>query len=976
MPRKLLASLRLTALVLIMGWTGWSAAQADDARPRVPMVDPAIDAEGPWCYLAWPSGQLAVPGAQRGAQVTFDGAINTPGIELVFLTGKPLRPIMVRQKTLKEGYLPIINYHWRESDIIYAIQCFAESLGEHDPSQSAVFVMMQISNDSNSNRKIDMGIATRYSGIDHRFEGLKSEPFSPDWKYELTNRALFRNGALMLVYPEGGTLEAVSGVPYTGPFSGRDFQITERSEVALVKYQLDMAPGEKRHLSFLVPIEPIAASDQLKNEKLMQIGSNISDLHLSGNAISWLGRLHKYSYEEIFPYYDFVLYEFVLAEDKLRNSYRASLMYAMQAIYDYEKGSHQGVNKFQYNWFWLRDGAYIIRMYDLFGEHGTARRVLVPFPKYQKPDGHFESQEGQFDGFGQALFAMGQHAIITGNKEYAELIWKHFPPAVEWLKRARAADPMGLMPRTEARDNELIVGHYTGHNFWALLGLRTAIRIARMTDHQEEAADWLKVYDEYEAHFLKELEKVTGPDGYIPPGLDAEGGQDWGNLIGVYPTEVLAPDDPRVGATLARMHAEKIEEGLMTYMGRLHHYLTVKEAQNHIARGEQEEALRHLYAILLHMDSSHAMFEWQAEPWGSRDVGGNFPPHGWGAAMYNLLLRNMLVREAGGRGGLEPRDLHLFSVVSPEWVKLDESLEIVNMPTEAGPITAAMTFKDDGASVDVDYPSTLSYRLDLGIMTNDDMTLKYKPDWTPAHTIVLHIPYFVTLDSFTSDVSPIERRADALVFPPNVKKVKLKWTRRNVEPLSFEKAVADYKAEYARRFDEYVKAGGVPLKVEAPSLLTAEERRTLFNDTYGTPTVGLAVGKPVTTSGPYEMDHGPERAVDGNARDRHVSSWWAAPPAPHWLQIDLERPTEIAAIHVYPYWDGSRFYQYVVDVSLDGAEWERVADRSQAVEPESAMGHRHNFPPRRARYVRVTMLYNSANTSLHLVEVRVLPPNE
>lgn len=133
----------------------------------------------------------------------------------------------------------------------------------------------------------------------------------------------------------------------------------------------------------------------------------------------------------------------------------------------------------------------------------------------------------------------------------------------------------------------------------------------------------------------------------------------------------------------------------------------------------------------------------------------------------------------------------------------------------------------------------------------------------------------------------------------------------------------------------------------------------------------LATGKRVTVSGGTEGPQRPELVVDDDLS--LGSSWWAN-PGPQWLQVDLGEAKEVGLIEVFPYWDGSRYYAYTVEVSLDGEKWDRVGDRSENKLPANASGDAISFRARTVRYVRVNMLRNSANPGVHLVELKVWPP--
>jgi hexosaminidase len=162
-----------------------------------------------------------------------------------------------------------------------------------------------------------------------------------------------------------------------------------------------------------------------------------------------------------------------------------------------------------------------------------------------------------------------------------------------------------------------------------------------------------------------------------------------------------------------------------------------------------------------------------------------------------------------------------------------------------------------------------------------------------------------------------------------------------------------------------IRAAEFPSSINPKSARNPQSSKTFY---YVTPKMpNLATGKKVTVSGGTQGAQAPELAVDDNLD--LASSWWAT--GPQWLQVDLGKVTSIGRVEVFPYWDGSRYYQYTVEASEDGKTWIMLADRSKNTIPASSTGDEIKFQPITARYVKITMLKNSVNEGVHLVELRV-----
>ena len=122
-----------------------------------------------------------------------------------------------------------------------------------------------------------------------------------------------------------------------------------------------------------------------------------------------------------------------------------------------------------------------------------------------------------------------------------------------------------------------------------------------------------------------------------------------------------------------------------------------------------------------------------------------------------------------------------------------------------------------------------------------------------------------------------------------------------------------------------------------------------------------------TDDGHSEPGGAPENAIDGD-----LDTYWAASPYPREWRLDLGSIRSIKTIQVFPYWGDDRYYQYTVQCSKDGNNWTLVADMSKNEKPSSGDGDTFVLPDALpARFLRITMLKNSANVGVHLVEVRV-----
>ena len=281
---------------------------------------------------------------------------------------------------------------------------------------------------------------------------------------------------------------------------------------------------------------------------------------------------------------------------------------------------------------------------------------------------------------------------------------------------------------------------------------------------------------------------------------------------------------------------------------------------------------------------------------------------------------------------------------------------------------------------------------------------------TPPARLTIAVPSFVELTDVETDSGQKDVREGLIYLTPDVKRVALKWRDRKgahagtyqdllklyrgeygymadaeryrteeppkpslttdeethaAVPLSFDVVRGAFAYEYARRFAEHVEGGGAVLGVEAPALLTAEQRERRYGEVFG----NLEPLKGKATASASLPRYPPSGAIDGSASN--LQSSWQTDPYPAWLRIDLDDTRELRAVRVHPYWGGGRYYHYTVEISADGQSWQMVGDMRDNRTPSTPDGDRFEFEPTEVSCIRVNMLYHNLNRGVHIVEVTV-----
>src|SRR6218665_2665349 len=237
-------------------------ASAGRADAGFPMVDPSIDDPAkPWCYFTHPVTCIGVPWEPDTTQVTPEGNLFTGGnTEFCLFYGDKAKPMAARQRRFLDGWIPVVQDEWTEDGLTYAWEAFAAPIdiqGE-DTKNALRFVSLKVTNTGAKS-----AVAKVAAGVRHHGDPMRERPgaFDPKWTYAIENDRLTREGKVVCAYPKPARFEAVSGVPYATPFTGKSLGVSPRTEVGLARYETELAPGASLDLVFKLPRVAVDTKD-------------------------------------------------------------------------------------------------------------------------------------------------------------------------------------------------------------------------------------------------------------------------------------------------------------------------------------------------------------------------------------------------------------------------------------------------------------------------------------------------------------------------------------------------------------------------------------------------------------------------------------------------------------------------------------------------------------------------------------------
>lgn len=312
---------------------------------------------------------------------------------------------------------------------------------------------------------------------------------------------------------------------------------------------------------------------------------------------------------------------------------------------------------FTYKRFWFRDAAFMLDALLVSGFTEQVERVLDLFPERQTRKGYFLSQEGEWDANGEALWIMGRYVDLSGKLPKADWL-----PAIikgaKWIQEKLLSVPEnqlidGLLPAGFSAEHFGPSDYYYWDNYWSVAGLESAAKMLSRLGQESLASSFRDSASELRAAICRSIEKWQEKSGKTAGEAFACGpyrrldAAAVGNMSASYPLKIVSPRDSKVWDTLEYLLKQQVRHGgffqEMTHSG-VNAYLTLHLAQL-LLRGGDERFLPLLEDIAA-LASPTGLWPEAIHP---KTLGGCMGDgqHGWAAAEWVLMIRNMFVREEG-----------------------------------------------------------------------------------------------------------------------------------------------------------------------------------------------------------------------------------------------------------------------------------------------------------------------------------------
>ncbi len=359
---------------------------------------------------------------------------------------------------------------------------------------------------------------------------------------------------------------------------------------------------------------------------------------------------------------------------------------------------------YTYKRFWFRDACLMIHALLAVGHPDRVRRMILKFPARQTIKGYFQSQEGEWDSNGQVLW-IADRLHELGGTAYDDAFMKSLFKGADWIihKRIRKDTDKahyGLFPAGFSAEHLGPNDYYYWDNFWGVAGLRAAARLADAHGFPDKTKEYSLQADAFMKCVRKSIENIPVKQRRqaIPasPYRRMDAGA-VGSLVADYPLQLTEAGEPMIMNTVNYLTEHCFHSGAffqdMIHSG-LNIYLTLAIAQTLLRAGNPD--YKELIRTVADLASPTGQWPEAVHPFTKGGCMGD-GQHGWAAAEWLMMIRNLFVREENGK-------VIIGSGIFPEWIESGQELFFGPTMIPGGKISVRMCKSAEGIELDAEHP--------------------------------------------------------------------------------------------------------------------------------------------------------------------------------------------------------------------------------------------------------------------------------
>jgi hypothetical protein len=590
---------------------------------------------------------------------------------------------------LEEGSLPIYKVSWEVDNLKVTTTIFSRWFKNLEGLLNFAFVSLK--NKSSSQKNLSLYVVIQPTPLSKDKKGIR------EIEYDGGNIVMI-NGKVGLF------LQERADEPFLD--IGKDINIQKFTNIKLLRwrkkiedikgkasgmivYHENLGPFEEKSFDFIVPSvekNQVFSQDFLENLKFEENFSFVRNY--------WKNRIPI---------------QIDLPDKKFVDCFYASLYYILIMM----EGNKIYPGPYNYKSFFLHDAVDIANALDKAGLHSKVQQALNLF-KYKEGDGYL-------DGLGGSIFALYEHYRLTKDENFLRSVYPEIKRACQLIKtlRAKQLKPelkntpyYGLLSKSVSQDNFSIPAYLYIDDWWAIIGLKAGLESASILKKEKDIG-WLR--QEYKGLLestLESIERVMKRDNisYIPAFADywpekmrtpktlnnrilGDTQMAWAHRPALFPGQSLGIPIPlelfKNSYKKYWMRAGKFSNydgGWFVEYEKIFWGYNVMLAHPLIYLDMRDIALKNINWNIEHQSCPGGWAEGvpsRLSKEGFREVVEGIigdVPHGWVAAHYVLLLRDMLLREDG-------KKIILLSAIPQDWLKDGDMIEVKKAPTYFGKIS-------------------------------------------------------------------------------------------------------------------------------------------------------------------------------------------------------------------------------------------------------------------------------------------------